>query len=65
MGRDPLILKKLMFRNSQLVRDEDQRIFVTMPSTYGHHSLARVPFASAADLCPEQHTTGNKDIFKM
>ena len=46
-----------IFRNGQPDRDDNSRIVVPMTSTQEQRRLVLAAFASAAEICPENHCT--------
>lgn len=48
--KDPLIS-----RNNQPVRDDERRNIEAITSTLEPHGLVSITFASASELCPENH----------
>jgi len=56
MGKYLLPFEILIFRNIELVRDDNRFMFVWMTSTQEQ----RVAFASSPELCPSNHFTGHK-----
>jgi hypothetical protein len=58
--RSIAFLKKMIFRNGRLVRDDNRKMSAAMALTYDQRSLVLVVFASAALLCSENHCTGDK-----